>query len=75
MFHLEEKLGIPASQVVAVGDSTNDVCLLRGAGIGIAFEPKTTEVREAASQEFFGDLRQILEICAFGEPIAARTES
>lgn len=72
LLHLEEKLAIPASHVVAVGDSTNDVCLLRHAGIGIAFDPKTADIRQVAAQEFYGDLRQILDICAFGEPLTTR---
>ncbi|MEO8028174.1 MAG: HAD-IB family phosphatase, partial [Bryobacteraceae bacterium] len=63
LLHLEEKFDIRASSVVAVGDSANDICLLREAGVGIAFEPKTSAVRLAAMHEISGDLRQVLGLC------------
>jgi len=67
LLHLEEKLGIPAARILAVGDSTNDICLLREAGLGIAFEPKTDAVRMASGNWIHGDLRQTLELCATWE--------
>ena len=41
-------LGIDVSQTVAVGDSYNDIPLLRAAGTGIAMGGSPAEVREAA---------------------------
>jgi len=63
LLHLEEKLGIPAARILAVGDSTNDICLLKQAGLGIAFEPKTDAVRMASGNWIQGDLRKVLEFC------------
>jgi phosphoserine phosphatase len=67
--HLIDNLGINASQVLAIGDGDNDVCLLRNAGTSIAFQPKTPRVRAAAHHLVVGDLRQILSII---EPNSAK---
>jgi phosphoserine phosphatase len=64
LLHLEEKLAIRSSQVLAVGDSENDVCLLRQAGFGVAFEPKSDLVRRAADAVIHGDLRHVLACAA-----------
>jgi len=37
MLKLAAKHGIPLGNIIAVGDSENDVCMVRFAGIGIAF--------------------------------------
>jgi len=37
LLHLSEKYGIKLSDMVAVGDSVYDVCMVRAAGIGVAF--------------------------------------
>ena len=58
--HLEDRLAIPANRVLAVGDSGNDVCLLRRAGLGVAYEPKSEELRQAAAHVIHGDMRQVL---------------
>ncbi len=63
LLHLEERLGIPPARVLAVGDSGNDVCLLRHAAVGIAFEPKTDALASAARHVIHGDLRQVLTRC------------
>lgn len=62
--HLAERLGIPASRVLAVGDGSNDVCLVRQAGIGVAFEPKSDGLAQAASLVLHGDLRPVLRAAA-----------
>ncbi len=64
LLHLEEKLAICSSRVLAIGDSANDVCLLRHAGFGVAFEPKSEEVELAANVVIRGDLRQALDYTA-----------
>ena len=37
LIHLSEKYGIKLSDMIAVGDSVYDVCMVRAAGIGVAF--------------------------------------
>lgn len=66
LVHLKEEIGDSALRVVAVGDGANDACLLRGAGIGIAFEPKAEAVRAAAAHVISRDLRQVLGLCRQG---------
>ena len=42
-------LGIEASQAIAFGDSENDIPMLKAAGLGIAMENASAEVRSAAN--------------------------
>jgi len=37
LLHLSEQYDIPLSNIVAIGDSENDVCMIKHAGIGVAF--------------------------------------
>ena len=46
--YLAGRLGIPQSQTVAIGDSPNDVSMLRWAGLGIVVGDASDEVRAAA---------------------------
>jgi hydroxymethylpyrimidine pyrophosphatase-like HAD family hydrolase len=46
--HFAERLGIPQAEVMAVGDDTNDLAMLRWAGWGVAMPHSETVVREAA---------------------------
>lgn len=46
--HLCGHFQVTAEEVLAVGDGRNDVCMLRAAGLGIAFAPKQAEVAAAA---------------------------
>jgi glucosyl-3-phosphoglycerate synthase len=70
--HLLDELGIGPERVLAVGDSDNDVCLLRAAGISVAFQPKTPAVRDAARHVVQHDLRGILRL--LGQPVSSRAE-
>lgn len=45
---LTDKLGIPLSKTVAVGDNDNDVSMLKIAGLGIAVANASTSAKEAA---------------------------
>lgn len=45
---LAAKLGIPMSQVMAIGDNDNDIPMLRAAGIGVAMGNGTPEAKAAA---------------------------
>jgi phosphoserine phosphatase len=48
MMHLMERLEIASEQILAVGDGENDICLLKAAGLSVAFRPKSRNVRAAA---------------------------
>ncbi|MGN6386462.1 MAG: glycosyltransferase [Verrucomicrobiota bacterium] len=48
MLHLMERLELPVSRFLAVGDGENDTCLLRAAGMSVAFQPKTRNVARSA---------------------------
>lgn len=55
------EFGIPLSETVAIGDNKIDICMLKEAGIGIAFNPKTKELEDAADVVIKGeDLREVL---------------
>jgi HAD superfamily phosphoserine phosphatase-like hydrolase len=45
---LATEYAIPLSETVAVGDNLVDLCMIRDAGLGIAFDPKVPEIVEAA---------------------------
>jgi HAD superfamily phosphoserine phosphatase-like hydrolase len=67
MHHLLQKMGITPQDVVAVGDGENDICLLRAAGKGIAFRPKSASVRAAARHVVEGALSDILPLLGLGD--------
>jgi len=50
--YLAERLGIPQSQTVAIGDSHNDISMLEWAGLGIAVGNAPAEVRASADWVF-----------------------
>jgi FMN phosphatase YigB (HAD superfamily) len=70
--HFLEELGIGPERVLAVGDSDNDICLLRAAGVTVAFQPKTPAVRDAARHVIEADLRGILRL--LGLPVSTQPE-
>jgi phosphoserine phosphatase len=70
--HLLDDAGISANQVLAIGDSNNDVCILRAAGFSVAFQPKSSEIRDAAKYIVERDLREILRL--LGLPVSKRDE-
>ena len=51
-----ERLGIPLEHTMAVGDSYNDITMLREAGLGVAMGSAPPELR-AAAQAVVGDCR------------------
>ncbi|MCK4595340.1 HAD family phosphatase [candidate division WOR-3 bacterium] len=53
-----DKLGISLDEVCSVGDNENDIPVLRSVGLGIAFEPRTEKVRDAA-RFCINDFRQL----------------
>ena len=72
LHHLCGELNVTPEQVLAVGDSENDICVLRGAGNSVAFQPKRPAVRDAARHILEDDLRGILKL--LGEPVPALPE-
>ncbi len=61
MLSLIDQRGVPFENVVAVGDSEYDACMLRYAGVGIAFCPTSPIAGLAADRVIDSrDLRQIL---------------
>lgn len=62
MQHMMERLSIDRDRVLAVGDGENDICMLREAGLSIAFNPMTVRVAEAARHTVFQCLSEILPL-------------
>jgi N-acetylmuramic acid 6-phosphate etherase len=54
-----EKLGIPLTRVCFVGDSPNDVEVLKAVGFPVAYNPKTPDVTAAARGAVIGDFLQL----------------
>ena len=57
---LGKRWSLSARNVVAVGDSDNDIGMLRGARNSFAFQPKSDRVRRAAKRAINGRLDEIL---------------
>jgi phosphoserine phosphatase len=57
---LSQKTKIPLERTVAIGDSTADICMLRYAGLGIAFNPKSQAVEQSADITIKEDLSELL---------------
>jgi len=51
---IEERYGVPARRVVAIGDASNDVPMLREAGLGVAMEG-SCPLTQAAADRVIGD--------------------
>ena len=54
-------MNIPARQVLAVGDSDNDIGMLRAAGLSFAYQPKSDRVRRAAKRQLHDRLDELLQ--------------
>lgn len=46
--NLSDRLPVPGRALLAIGDNTNDVCMLEAADMAFAFQPKSPEVARAA---------------------------
>lgn len=73
LLNLCERLGVLPAQVLAIGDGEPDMCMLRAAGISVAFEPKTPRVAEAATHRLEGSLLDVLSLEASMRHSAAAT--
>ena len=69
ILHLMERLGISKTQIVAVGDGLNDLCMLKEAGTSIAFQPKYPAVSRAAQNtaQSMSEVWQIISRQSTGE--------
>ena len=63
---LSQQTGIPLERTVAVGDNIADICMLKQAGLGIAYNPKAPAVARSADITLAGELSGILPV--IGEP-------
>jgi phosphoserine phosphatase len=41
---------VPIENTLAVGDTKSDICMIRRAGVGIAFMPKDEEIKKASDK-------------------------
>jgi phosphoserine phosphatase SerB len=62
LISLSEKTKIPLKRTVAIGDNAADICMLRQAGLGVAFNPKTPDVTQNADITICNDMSQLLTI-------------
>ena len=54
------ELGIPLRDTLAVGDGANDLAMIRGAGLGVAYRAKPIVAAAADAQVNHADLRALL---------------
>jgi len=62
LIEISEEMNIPLKSCVAIGDSMADIGMLRGAGIGVAFNPKSRLVEKSADVVLHNDLGELLGI-------------
>jgi phosphoserine phosphatase len=60
------KLGIPVEAAIAVGDGANDLDMLEGAGLGVAFHAKPLVAAAARARIDHGDLSALLYLQGYG---------
>lgn len=62
MRHLCNAAGLTPQLTLAVGDGDNDICMLREAGISIAYRPKSRAVQKAAAHTLNRSLLDVLDL-------------
>lgn len=73
LLHLCDQWGLTPDRVLAVGDGEPDSCLLRAAGLSVAFQPKSESVAAAAKITVQNNLLEILEYLERNEAPPAST--
>lgn len=67
-YHLEKfsrQFNVPVENTLAVGDTKSDICMIKRAGVGVAFMPKDREIANATHKIVQdSDLLKILEFAA-----------
>ena len=69
--YLETTSGLVPERTLAVGAGTNDICLLRAAGIAVAFRTESSEVQQAADHSISGSLTEVLALLGIGQTYEA----
>ena len=62
LLSLCQKAKIPLERTVAIGDNIADICMLKEAGLGVAFNPKTPDVNRSADTTIYDDMSALLTI-------------
>ena len=62
-----KELGIAPAQVLAVGDGSNDVAMLKAAGMGVAFRAKPAVAAAAQFTVEHGDLTALLYLQGYAK--------
>jgi phosphoserine phosphatase len=66
-YHLEKsahQFGVPIGNTLAVGDTKSDICMIKRAGVGVAFMPKDEEIKKVSNNVVIEpDLLKVLEFC------------
>jgi len=67
-YHLEKfarQFGVPVEYTLAVGDTRSDICMIRRAGVGVAFMPKDQDIVKSSDKIVKeSDLLKVLEFAA-----------
>ena len=59
---LSQKAKIPLERTIVIGDSIADICMLKYAGLGVAFNPKSRAAEQSADITIKKDLSELLTI-------------
>ena len=62
LIEISDEMNIPLKNCVAIGDNMADIGMLRGAGIGVAFNPKSRLVEKSADVVLNNDLGELLGV-------------
>jgi HAD superfamily phosphoserine phosphatase-like hydrolase len=60
LLHVCEQLSVSPERVLAVGDSDSDACMLKAAGVSVAYQPKSKAFEASAGHVVHGNLLEIL---------------
>ncbi|HYE30249.1 MAG TPA: HAD-IB family phosphatase [Methylomirabilota bacterium] len=66
---LKARFGIAPENTIAVGDGTNDICMLKAAGMSFAYQPNAPAVAAAAQYVITGRLDEILNYVNLTHPL------
>lgn len=69
LLHVCEQSGVPLDRVLAVGDSDPDACMLKAAGVSVAYQPKTESLAAAAQHVVQGSLLEIMQFVSNNPPL------
>jgi glucosyl-3-phosphoglycerate synthase len=67
LLHLTGHSELASTDVIAVGDGENDICLLRAVPLSFAFRPKSERVRDAARHVIDDSLSNLLGVVSQAE--------